>query len=320
MLVIVTGSETVGRALFTRKLLVDLNQLNQKYESGGFVVELGNGSVEIFKDTNLVYKNGNSGDSGVIVNDEFESTELIQQLTEVDTALNEFIASAACLDDYSSAGHDVGIAVADSEVSYTKLVEMYNASEYEYTVVHGVFSAFALEQIKQLIEDVIVVNITRHPSVVALLELAETKEDNRQFTISPTGFIDDLNLRDWTVDSLIHSQTIQKLPFAHTFSFESFIANSKFELNGTTHNMPMYVPFNEWVTVYEKELIDKLTQNSGLDMITSYVNLFNTVFDVPTTNFTVVASDKQLPNFSMNLFEYTTYNTSLTVDTILNSN
>lgn len=164
---------------------------------------------------------------------------------------------------------------------YQKLINSYQARTTEFVIISGSFSKLFVEKVTEdLKTDAMFVNITRHPSVIYVVDAAQP---------DPYGPYDtDIvipMLKRRNISSLLNTVTLKRLPEVTSIKFEDIISQGKLTINNINIDVS-----NDY-----KNHNGLLTQSELLPLAVSdeNVKLFNKKFQA--LNSTLKASTFELP-------------------------
>jgi hypothetical protein len=135
--------------------------------------------------------------------------------------------------------------------TYEEVIEMYNNRPYENFVISGAFGKGFLDKaIADLgSENVAMLNITRHPSVVKLLH----RKDEAYYIKNAPKYTENFDNAKM-VNSVCICASLTRLENVTTIPFERIMSNRGFTFLGTEIPIPsIHQQYNRWLTQWEFE-------------------------------------------------------------------
>ena len=187
---------------------------------------------------------------------------------------------------------------------YEDVVNNYKNRELENFVISGSFSKGFIDKIRTDlgVENVTVINITRNPSVCALIH---DKPD--AYYIKNSTYTKDFNEMKLSL-SLTNNASLCRFDDITTIKFEDILAAGKFTVLDTEVTLPDgYEPYNEWLTQWEVDNVVSLKLFSADDLAA-----FNTRYQA------LASTAGQDPRMPENVFQMIGY-TPMTIEEILSN-
>ena len=188
---------------------------------------------------------------------------------------------------------------------YARFINAYTTRVCNNLVVCGNFSKTFINKVTSDIEDVVILNITRHPTVAYLLDAAEI---DPRAPYNTNMRLKRLKTRFNT--AFIQQSVIRTLPNVHTIKYEDIIASGYITVRGNDITLPPYYSaYNRYITNHERDHKLRYTQ---LDE--SNVNQFNESFSTFNLEFSQNRDDVPveivplLPHNMFNALDYTPIN------------
>ena len=321
MLIIQNGSETIHNQMIATRIHTQINWPNRVEIDGYFVDFTGQEFVIYDANDNIVYCEGNNS---IMLNKEDGSVNeeglaalnhiaalsktkycppVIQSSTFAEAMLNPGptrirIMLGLIWDDIGIDPVDAGAVNADIKLAnklkiFNTLIERYNTRDADqpYMVISGSFSQFYIDKFRSVLgaENVIIINITRNPSVQYLrhfntkypegfVEREKASADATGTDISARTF-DGSNsdsylanhTRDWTF-SMLNSIRLKSLDYVTTILFEDILKNGALSVNGVN------IKINELSAANSVITINELSQLAESNITTENVDATNKFF------------------------------------------
>jgi hypothetical protein len=313
VLIILSGAETIHKKFFARQIIAALNT----FEVDGYTVTFKD-HVPTVKDSSgtIVYKPAEGEDPGINhllidldndgVYDEAGNATFnkIMELNDrvflagvrdshfaaiyVNTLYDFRVTSELVFEDYTND--------YIHPTSFESIMERYNTREFENYVISGSFSKGFIDKVRDTIgaENVTAINITRNPSVCALIH----EKPDAYYTKNST-YTRGFNQMKLSL-SLTNNASLLRFDDIITYRFEDILRTGKFTVLGVEVDIPAgYTPYNEWLTVWERE------EHVSLGLCSSdELDAFNEKFQHLTSSTPDGDQDPRLPE---NIFELTNY-------------
>jgi hypothetical protein len=260
MLVVINAASTIRKIWISHAVSMVLNNLDRHPIAPGFYVDYTTHPWKIYSENNqLVY-----GDDvhSLILNDEDGSLnsdghDIVKSAGEFyNLLLNENKDNH--LKDYcgDTVFYDLGWTdKEDFEVNYQDILDVYNTRPLDVDVVSGYFSKYVIEKLHaELGDNLVVVNITRNPSVSFLLDdtwsrgLGYDPVEQDFPVIKLASEYIGTNLKSGIFSNLV----LKDLDYVQTVKFEDLIKSKTLNIAGKNVDITSYEPFNDYITNYEK--------------------------------------------------------------------
>ena len=266
MLIVLSGSETVHKKFFAKRLIPSLNQISVD----GYTVDFNKFPYEVYDAAGtLVYRANMDGEGGVntiFLEDTAISESGLATFKKIEALSDNLFLNGGMLNHYNNTFceplMDLGIfpdqgmfeTNRDSGScyphTYADLLSRYNSRLVENHVITGSFSRTFIERVKQDLgaENVKVINITRNPSVSFLLN----EKDEDYFANSSNRSKNDEYTK--LLKSILNTIILKNTAGVETYKYEDIISNGSFIFNGVTIPMPFeYTNYNGILNVWEKD-------------------------------------------------------------------
>ena len=267
MLVILNGSEAINKTHLAKMVL---SAYLSPFEIDGYKVMFKGNFYEIY-DSNgeLVFRPSGHGleecnkifldsegfpnEAGIAIQDQAEAhaVMLFRDGIGFENYLDNFVELLTDFGMYKGTGEEWQ-SVATDKTLYQKLISRHNTSDYGVFVATGSFSKSIINKIKNDLgaSNVIVVNVTRNPSVSFALHQRTTEYYAENSTASPINEFQKIH------EVTLNTRGVYSVPGVINVRYEDIIKNKQFRILDKVVDVSDIEHYNEWITVFEKEFLD----------------------------------------------------------------
>lgn len=283
MLIVINGSQSVNKTAIARKVISAFNNFNVD----GHAVKFGDTDTLIYNSDNELVYQSNSDVTGLLHNEDGslneEGSSIQQRAMDISYNIEHMIKSNHYFNIFADDQYDWGVAYVINapmdgqdtgyeygyEHTYEDVLAKYQSRTIEHTTICGSFSKRFITKIREDLgaENVVVLNITRNPSVAyALVELsAESRRETQ------AGPLDKGRHRRILVRTITSSILVGGMDNVTTIKYEDLLKNGSFTLNGITIDVPKSLMDNDGIMTATERT------REGLALVTSDgVDEFNT--------------------------------------------
>lgn len=333
MLIVLSGIETFHKKFFAREIIAALNT----FEYEGYTIDFSRTNIAISKDDTLLYKlpddqhpngvrtlllnpkDGSSNTAGKAVLDAAQEMQV--------AVFNEGVRNSHYHNVFCDPLHDLGLTPESEKIgpdapsrlyvhdhSYDTLLQNYQNRTFENFVITGIFSKCFIEKLKTDIgaDNVLVLNILRHPSVAFLLNEKEPSYYHlKKPDLSRTPEMDARKLEA----SILNASIIKEMPGVITFKFEDILRDGKFTVMGKDIPLPPnYDRSNNWLTWWEQKniVLKKIVTDAQLAEFNSKYSNFEPMMEI-LLHTDPAAQQEALDTFNAE------YNANISMETMLES-
>ena len=262
MLVILSGSETVHKKFFARRVISHLNA----FKIENYVVDYSKHPFEVYDQTGkLVYRPEHDDVEGCIdllCGHEAQPTIVYEAVRRYEDIFNDQIRDNHFNNIFLDIIYDYGIVPEPSETvvpgavtylnphKYSDIINSYKNRQYDTFVITGSFSKSFIDRIRGDLgkENVIAYNIIRHPSVTYALHEKTAEYYAAKAPMNPVT--DDKKVRR----AVFNCANLMRYDDVITVRFEDILASGSFVVNGVDIGVPPgYDNYNGWITQWEKD-------------------------------------------------------------------
>ncbi len=264
MLIIVTGSDGIGKRQIARDISTSLNN---NFEFNGFEIKYthsidGNVRFSLLKngvDINTLEKTDDGLPVDLITEESVD--EYREAIAAADDNYDNVLGNATTVQhiwdshcdpdfDYNIVASHKAIDAPNTMLHSTDVVEMYNNKIDEHVIVSGLFSKYYIDFIISELgaTNVKVINIIRHPSVSYLLDFKapEFYESDTKPDLTPA------ENKQKFMESILVAASLQDVDYIETIKFEDMLVNGLTVLGIKITQGEGYNNYNGLLSVYEQ--------------------------------------------------------------------
>jgi hypothetical protein len=326
MLILLNAPAATRKKLIAKKIFEKLNNIDN-IEIEGYYGDLTE-EIKIYdKNKKLVYQvTDNGADEGVTDLIQTEKGDLIyDKFIEFKKDIDEYLNDLVNLNsggppeifDFFESGilDDLNCEIiSDTKFCCNDIIEKYGKYKFEHIIVPSAFfSKSVIQELKfKLRDDLHVINLTRNPSVVFMMNTGYPLTENVDGINNKQNHTD-INLEKFssfkfldeeTFTSLLCSCFLSKIDFVQQEKFEDYLKNEKITIRGIDISLPEPLKkYNQYLTRYERvETLKKMKHilNNKMMELIKVNDLFSNVKDY-------IITDKSKEEFDNNFFNILGY-------------